>query len=74
MSRDYLDLEEQRLQLDREEQGKVAFQCDRCGRDIYDGEEYYCREGDWLCEECFDELQKDEKYECRMIAGDDDDF
>lgn len=69
--KDFLDLEEQRLKLDREEQGKVAFKCNKCGTDIYENDEYYFYERDYLCEECFDEIQKDEKFEAKRIAGDD---
>lgn len=69
----YFDLEEQRLRQDREEQGEVAFTCARCGKEIRKNEEYYDYERDCLCEECFDEIQKDEKFNSKRIAGDDDD-
>lgn len=72
-NRDYLDLEEQRLMLDREEQGKIALLCAKCNTEIFEGQDYFFYDRDCLCEECFDELQKDEKFEARRIAGDDDD-
>lgn len=74
MGQDYLDLEAERLKIDKEEQKKIAFNCDKCGSNIYINEEYYFYQRDCLCEECFDEVQKDEKFEARRIAGDDDDF
>lgn len=73
-NRDYLDLEEERLKLEREEQKKLVLNCDKCGANVYDKEEYYFYERDCLCEECFDEIQKDEKFEARRIAGEDDEF
>lgn len=69
---DYLDLEAERLRLDPQE-AKVYFNCDRCGGEIYEGQNYYIYERDILCEECFDEMQYDEKRECERIAGDEDD-
>lgn len=68
------DLEKERLQKDREEQGIVYYRCDRCGADIYKSEDYYSYDGDCLCEECFDEILSDEKAQARRIAGDDDDY
>lgn len=68
---DYLDLEAERLRLDPQE-AKVCLKCDRCNAEIYEGQEYYLYERDCLCEQCFDEMQSDEKREYRRIAGDDD--
>ena len=70
---DYLDLEAERLRLDPQE-AKVYLNCDNCGGEIYEGQEYYeCEMGD-LCEKCFDKMQEDEKAECERIAGDDDEY
>ena len=65
------EIENQRLKLDKQEV-KPKLRCYRCGSEIYDGEEYYLYERDKLCEECFDEMQEDEKYESKRFAGDDD--
>ena len=65
---DYLDLEAERLRNDPQET-KVYSECDFCGGEIYIGQEYYNFEGNILCEQCFDEMQLDEKRECARIAG-----
>ena len=39
-NRDYLDLEEERLKLEREEQKKLVLNCDKCGANVYDKEKY----------------------------------
>ncbi len=74
MGQDYLDLEAERERIDKEEQKKIVFYCDKCGASIYDKDEYYFYQRDCLCEECFDEVQEEEKFEARRIAGDDNDF
>ena len=65
--------EGQRIKQDPME-GKVCLNCNRCGAEIYEGQEYYIFESDSLCEECFNEMQHDEKRECERIAGDDDEY
>lgn len=74
---DYLDalaLEKQRNDLYKDDEESVCFQCDKCRANIYDGQTYYeCEIGD-LCEECFDEMQTDEKRECERVAGEDDEY
>ena len=65
---DYLDLEAERLRLDPQEV-KVYSECDACGDEIYVGQEYYKVEGSNYCEQCFDEMQLDEKRKCERIAG-----
>lgn len=65
---DYLDLEDERLKSDPQEV-KAYSECDTCGSDIYIGQEYYISEGNIYCEQCFDEMQSDEKRECERIAG-----
>ena len=67
---DYLDalaLEKQKNEM--YEEIEPYFTCDKCGADIYEGQEYYNFEGDTLCEQCFDEIQEIEKRECSRIAG-----
>lgn len=66
------NLEKERI--DMEEPKDVYYKCDRCGADICKGEDYYSYDRDCLCEDCFNEIQKDEKFEARRIAGDDDDY
>lgn len=66
------EIEKQRLQQDLQE-AKVYFNCNRCNAEIYQGNEYYCYERNILCEECFDELQSNEKFKAKRIAGDDND-
>lgn len=68
---DYYDLEAERLRNDPQE-AKVYFNCDNCGAEIYEGQEYYDCEAGYLCEECFDEDQEMYKQSCERIAGDDD--
>lgn len=68
---DYLDLEAERLRLDPQE-AKVCFNCENCDGEIYEGNSYYEYNGDYLCEQCFDKKQEDEKRECERIAGDND--
>ena len=63
------ELENQRISMDRQEI-EVYCYCERCGKEIYKNEDYYYYEKDKLCEECFDEIQHDEKFNCRRIAGD----
>ena len=53
---------------------KVYFNCDLCGAEIYKGQEYYFFEREYFCEECFDEIQSDEKIEARRIAGEEDEY
>ena len=66
------DLEKERIAI--EEKYNVVFHCDRCGAEIYENDNYYSYEGDCLCEECFDEVQSDEKAMARRVAGDEDDY
>lgn len=70
---DYDDyLENERIKNDLQEI-PVYTRCDRCNAEIYYGNEYYNYEGDDLCEECFDDIQSDEKSEARRYAGDEED-
>ncbi len=68
---DYLDLEAERLKLDPQE-AKTCFNCDVCGDEIYEGQEYYDCETGYLCESCFDKEQDTYKQSCERIAGEDD--
>lgn len=69
---DFFDLEKERLRKDPQE-AKICLKCDKCNSEIYEGEEYYCYDGIMeLCEDCFDEMQSEEKRDCERIAGDDD--
>ena len=61
-------LENERLKLDAQEQPVLNY-CDECGAEIYKGSEYYNLEGYNLCEDCFDEMQKREKEDHKLIAG-----
>ena len=70
---EYLDLEAERLKLDPQE-AKVELRCGKCGAEIYKGQEYYFFEREYFCEECFDEIQSDEKIEARRIAGEEDEY
>lgn len=64
-------IEKLRVSLDPQEQ-KLYCYCQKCEKEIYKGEEY-CEtdEYEFLCEDCFDELQKQEKQDCLKVAGDD---
>lgn len=64
------ELERLRKSLDIQEQ-PVIMHCDICSKEIYKGEEYYDDEVDFMCEECFDKMQEEQKRECRRIAGED---
>ena len=64
-------IENERIKNDPQEQ-KIYFYCARCGSEIYKNEEYYFYQRERLCENCFDEIQNDEKFEAKRIAGDDD--
>ena len=64
-------IENERIKNDLQEID-VCFCCERCGAEIYKGNEYYFFERNHLCEDCFDEIQKDEKFEAKRIAGEDD--
>ena len=66
-------LEKLRIQLDPQEK-KEELKCDRCGTEIYKDDDYYLYERNRLCEECFDDIQSTEKFECRRTAGDEDDY
>lgn len=61
-------IENERIKTDLQEKD-ILYNCDECGADIYEGNEFYCLEGFNLCEECFDEIQRNEKNEHRHIAG-----
>jgi len=52
------------------QEAKVVLHCNRCGSEIYIGQEYFLYDTDNLCESCFDEFQSDEKFNNRRIAGD----
>ena len=71
--RNYRDdyLEHLRYQSDPQEQ-PVSLHCDKCGAEIYEGEEYYTTPelGD-VCEKCFDYEADSHKKDCERIAGDD---
>ena len=54
------------------ESQKVYCVCERCGRDINYGETYYRYDNNDLCEDCFDDIQMDEKIDAERQAGDDD--
>ena len=47
---------------------RVFAMCDYCGREIYEGEEYYEIEGDRIHEDCFDEYIREEYSDCRKEA------
>ena len=67
---DYLDaLELEKQKNDLYEEENAYSECDICGNEIYEGQEYYNFNGDIYCEQCFDEMQSDEKRECKRIAG-----
>lgn len=63
---DYIEHERQKIQ-----DIPSYTRCDRCNAEIYNGEEYFVFEGDTLCEECFDDVQADEKIDASRIAGED---
>ena len=67
------EIERQRIELDPQEV-KVCFNCDRCNAEIYEGNKYYFYERNSLCEECFDDIQSEEKFNSIRIAGDEDDY
>lgn len=64
-------IEQERLMRDPQEM-KIYTRCDRCNVEIYEGGDYYFFERNNLCEDCFDEIQNDEKFKSRRIAGDND--
>ena len=61
-------IENQRLKTDLQEK-RVMYNCDECGGEIYEGNEFYNLEGYNLCEDCFDKTQLEEKEEHRLVAG-----
>lgn len=61
-------LENQRHKLDLQEI-PVAYECDGCKSEIYNGNEYFVEEGYILCEDCYDEIQRKQKEEASHIAG-----
>jgi len=63
-------IEKERIKTDWQEKDIIHI-CDNCGADIYEGNEFYSLEGYNLCEECFDEIQRNEKAEHRCVAGED---
>ena len=67
------EIENQRLKYDLQE-NRVSFNCTRCNSEIYNGEDYFIYERSKICEECFDEIQNDEKFNSKRIAGDDNDY
>lgn len=65
-------LEQERIKNDPMEQ-PVIFCCDKCGGEIYKGTEYYETDLYYhICENCFDELQLEEKSEALRIAGEEE--
>lgn len=62
-------IENERIKNDLQEK-KVIHTCDNCEAEIYAGNEFWSLEGYTLCEDCFDEIQRNEKNEHRLIAGD----
>ena len=67
------EIENQRLEKDPQEQ-MVYMICDNCGAEIYEGQEFYDCDAGYLCEDCFDEIQKIEKFESERIAGEKDEW
>lgn len=65
------EIENQRFKLDPQEI-RAYLLCNRCAEEIYVGDEYYLYERSKLCEECFDEIQSDEKFNQKRIAGEED--
>ena len=61
-------LENLRTSTDPQEQ-PVIMHCDKCLKEIYKGEEYYDDDVDFLCEDCFDKWQEEQKEICKRIAG-----
>lgn len=43
---------------------KVFCQCEKCGGDIYVGEDYYDFDGDVVCEECHRDYVKEHFRRC----------
>lgn len=72
MEDDYID--SLRYALDREET-EVVLRCDKCGAEIYKGNEFYC--DDFfrnLCEDCLDDYFLDLKKQWTLIAGEEDEY
>ena len=63
-------LEAYRIKHDPQEQQPV-FQCEHCGKDMYENEEYYEYEGENLCEDCFDIQQLEDKLVAKKYVGED---
>ena len=61
-------IEKERIKSDLQEKN-VIHNCDNCGADIYEGNEFYSLEGYNLCEDCYDEIQRKEKEKHKCIAG-----
>lgn len=61
-------IESDRIKNDLQEK-KVFYCCEDCGCEIYDGNEYYEDNQDYVCENCFDKRQEEYKFESRKIAG-----
>ena len=67
------EIENQRLKQDLQEV-IVFMTCDICGAEIYEGHDYYDCPAGYLCEDCFDKVQSEEKRECEKIAGDNNEW
>ena len=50
----------------RMEDREVEILCDRCGEEIYDGEEYYRVDGQIICTDCVAEYARRLLWPCRM--------
>lgn len=72
---DYLDslaLEKQKEDFYSPDESEPIFYCTNCKKEIYYGDNYYETDLGDICEDCFDEIQINEKRECERIAGEDD--
>ncbi len=37
---------------------EAIYTCDICGEEIYEGDDYYSIEGDYICTSCIDDFRK----------------
>ena len=54
--------------VDSQEEPAAAYCC-YCRGEIYEGEEYYCVDGQAVCTDCLDALARDQFRLCRVNGG-----
>lgn len=62
------EMENQRMVVDSQEQ-PVAFYCDECKQEIYNGEESYSFINGCICENCMDKELQQLKENAKFVAN-----